>query len=604
MKKLFTHLGILLLMAILIFPKDLKAENGQMMFVAVLTAFDEVPPVLSDGYGLVTFIFSEDRKEVFIHGAFTDLSGPITACHIHFGNDTSTGPAIFDLSALISGNRIKGALPVSTGTLYQFAVTELLYINVHTADNPDGEIRGQLVQMSEFILPVIASAQNQIPPVASNAGGLGAFRFSKYLTRVDYQFLSVGLSGPATAAHIHMGNSTTNGPVIATLNTGDFITGSITVQTMVEDIFFAAIEGEAYFNLHTAANPNGEIRGQLILDQYNNGSALLNGSQETPPVTTTATAYGYASVDFPDLDSITYAVVYSGIVPTAAHIHKGKAGVSGGVIIPLALSNNPGLYLGRGALSDDNFTAFLKDELYFNIHSSAHPAGEIRGQIENNIYKSFAFDVCGDQEVPKKTGNGYGASFVAVNKANTEAICGLLVDGLSGPATAAHIHDGAFGVNGSVMVTLPTPDPSSVNFNIVNAIPIAGTTAGKIDLDGAYVNVHTAANPAGEIRGQVRRSLSCSINVGTVESVIQDVTLSNTLVHDILFLKANADKNIDANFYVSDISGKKLMQWVNTNFIPGNNTISFEVDALSSGFYLLNLVDENNSIRSFKFIKQ
>ncbi len=599
MKKIFTHFGILILVAILCSPKDLKAENGQMMFVAVLTAFDEVPPVLSDGLGLVTFIFSEDRKEVFIHGAFTDLSGPITGCHIHLGSSDTTGPVIFDLSALITGNRIKGALPVSTKSLYQFAVSGLLYVNVHTDANPSGEIRGTLIQMSEFVLPVIASAQNQIPPVASNAGGLGALRFSQYLTRVDYQFLPVGLSGPATAAHIHMGNSSTNGPVIAPLNTGDFITGSITDQTMVEDIFFAAVVGQAYLNVHTAANPTGEIRGQLIYDQPNNASSVLNGSQETPPVNTTAKAYGYASVDFPNLDSITYAVVYSGLVPTAAHIHKAKAGLSGPVIIPLKLSNAPGFYFGRAALSDDNFTAFLKDELYFNIHSAANPSGEIRGQIENNIYKSFAFDVCGDQEVPKKTVNGYGASFVAVNKGNTEAIYGLLVDGLTGPATAAHIYDGAFGVNGSVMVTLATPGPLSVDI-----LPIAGTTGGKIDLDGAYVNVHTAANPSGEIRGQVRRSLSCSINVGTVESAIQDITLSNTLVNDILYLKANSDKNIDANFYVSDISGKKLMQWTNTNFISGSNSISFIVDALSSGFYLLNLVDENNSIRSFKFVKQ
>lgn len=599
MKKLFTQVGFTLLLAILFSPKDLKAENGQMMFVAIMQGFDVLPPNLSDGKGLITLLFSEDRKEVFIHGAFTNLSGPAKACHIHIGSSDTTGPVVVDLSALISGNRIKGALPLQALNILQFAAAGQMYIDVETEAFPEGEIRGELVWMAEIIIPVLASAANEIPPVNLSAGGLGTLRFSQYLTRMDYQFLPVGLSGPAIAAHIHAGSSVMNGSVIATLNVGPFITGSITDPTMVEDILFEAVTGGAYLNVHTAANPNGEIRGQLILDNPVNASALLNGDQEVPPVTTTAKAYGYASLDYPLMDSITYVVAYSGIVPTVAHIHNGKPGVSGGVIIPLAASANPGLYFGRAAMSNTNLTSFLKDELYFNIHSTAHPSGEIRGQLENNLLKSYAFDLCGEQEVPKKTGNGYGASFVAVNKSNTEAIYGLLVDGLSGTATAAHIHDGAFGVSGPVLLGLTTPEPLWAD-----AIPITGLQGGKIDLDGAYVNVHTSANPAGEIRGQIRRSLSCSINTGTVESVIHDVSLHNNLISDVLKLNADSDKNVSADIYVSDISGKQLMHWENVFLTPGSNSVSLNLEQLSSGLYLLNVVDEYKSVQSFKFVKK
>jgi hypothetical protein len=599
MKKLFTQVGITLLLSMLICPKDLKAENGQMMFVAIMQGFDVLPPNLSDGKGLITLLFSEDRKEVFIHGAFTNLSGPAKACHIHIGSSDTTGPVVVDLSALISGNRIKGAIPLQALNVLQFAAAGQMYIDVETEAFPEGEIRGELVWMAEIILPVLASAANEIPPVSSTAGGLGTLRFSQYLTRLDYQFLPIGLSGPAIAAHIHAGSSTMNGSVIAPLNVGPFMSGTITDATMVEDILFEAVTGGAYLNVHTTANPNGEIRGQLILDNPSNASAVLNGDQEVPAVTTTARAYGYASLDYPLMDSITYAVVYSGIVPTAAHIHNGKPGVSGGVIIPLVASSTPGLYLGRAAMSNANLTAFMKDELYFNIHSAAHPGGEIRGQLQNNLLKSFAFDLCGDQEVPKKTGNGYGASFVAVNKSNTEAIYGLLVDGLSGPATAAHIHDGAFGVSGSVMVGLTTPEPLWAD-----AIPITGVQGGKIDLDGAYVNVHTSANPSGEIRGQIRRSLSCSINTGTVESAIHDISLNNNLISDVLRLNADSDKNVNADIYVSDISGNELMHWENISLAPGSNAVSLNVGQLTSGFYLLNVVNEYNSVSSFKFVKQ
>jgi hypothetical protein len=599
MKKLFTHFGMILLFASSFFPEILKAGNGQMMFVAIMSCGDEVPPIIGDGQGLVTILFSEDRKEAFVHGIFTDLTGPVTGCHIHLGSTEDSGPVVVDLSALVSGNTIKGKLPIQADLIFAAAVDYNLYINVHTAANPDGEIRGQLTWMSEVILPVLAQGSNEIPPVSTTGVGLGALRFSQNLTRMEYQIKPTGLSGPVTAAHLHYGLSSMNGAVAAPLNTGEFITGFIDDPTLVGDLFYAAYTDSLYLNVHTAAHPDGEIRGQVVIDNPNNATALLNGDQETPPVTTTAQGFGYAALDFPKLDSISYILVSSGIVPTAAHIHKSTAGVAGAVIIPLSATAFPGIYFGKTAISSDNVTSFMKDDLYFNIHSSAHPAGEIRGQFESNLLKSYAFDLCGDQEAPKKTVKGYGAGFVAVNKSNTELIYGLAVNDLTNTATAAHIHDGAFGSSGPVILALEKPQPLYVDY-----LPITGTVGGKIDLDGAYMNVHTSTNPAGEIRGQIRRQLSCAINVATVESAIHDLSLKSNLISDEIILNTSVDKNALATVYVSDISGKQLVQWPKTKFIPGISETSFQVEFLSSGFYLLNIVDENNSVRSLKFVKQ
>ena len=54
---------------------------------------------------------------------------------------------------------------------------------------------------------------------------------------------------------------------------------------------------------------------------------------------------------------------------------------------------------------------FFKDELYFNIHTAVNPGGEIRGQIETNLLKSFAFDLAGDQNFLQKP-PAYGAAYV------------------------------------------------------------------------------------------------------------------------------------------------------------------------------------------------
>jgi len=78
----------------------------------------------------------------------------------------------------------------------------------------------------------------------------------------------------------------------------------------------------------------------------------------------------------------------------------------------------------------------------------------------------------------------------------------LAFSGLTGPAVAAHIHVGRPGKSGAVLIALcgPCKGKSSGTFRVTRA-------AMKAILDrGAYVNVHTARNKAGEIRGRIRAS--------------------------------------------------------------------------------------------------
>jgi hypothetical protein len=75
----------------------------------------------------------------------------------------------------------------------------------------------------------------------------------------------------------------------------------------------------------------------------------------------------------------------------------------------------------------------------------------------------------------------------------------LTFAGLTGPATAAHIHLGAKGVSGNVLVPLCTPCKSPVKGTVTVSAAVAKDFAKHL----LYVNVHTAKNPAGEIRGQL-----------------------------------------------------------------------------------------------------
>ena len=117
----------------------------------------------------------------------------------------------------------------------------------------------------------------------------------------------------------------------------------------------------------------------------------LSGAQEVPAVVTGATGEGTLVISA-DGSTLTYVVTFSGLsgAPVAAHIHIGEAGVAGGVILPLVASASPMV----GTLTASNFTAsgaittfaqavaaIQAGNTYFNIHTAAHPGGEIRGQI-------------------------------------------------------------------------------------------------------------------------------------------------------------------------------------------------------------------------------
>jgi hypothetical protein len=106
----------------------------------------------------------------------------------------------------------------------------------------------------------------------------------------------------------------------------------------------------------------------------------LSGDMEVPPVSTMAA--GDASITIkPDM-SVSGKVMTSGLAGTMAHIHFGKAGSNGPVIITLAKSGDNGWMVPEGSkLSEAEYKAYQAGELYINVHTADHKPGEIRGQL-------------------------------------------------------------------------------------------------------------------------------------------------------------------------------------------------------------------------------
>src|SRR6202165_3163800 len=108
----------------------------------------------------------------------------------------------------------------------------------------------------------------------------------------------------------------------------------------------------------------------------------------------------------------------------------------------------------------------------------------------------------GKSEVPANTSAATGTADIDYDAATKKLSWKVTYTGLSGPATAAHFHGPAeSGKNAGVAVAIPNAvsSPAEGSATLTDA-QAADLTSGKY-----YVNVHTAANPAGEIRGQVTK---------------------------------------------------------------------------------------------------
>jgi len=108
-------------------------------------------------------------------------------------------------------------------------------------------------------------AANEVPPVASQGSGSVDAVFNKDTNLLRWKVSYAGLSGPATAAHFH-------GPASAGSNAGVALPwpGPITSPMEGSATLTAAqaadlMAGRWYANIHTAANPGGEVRGQMAV---------------------------------------------------------------------------------------------------------------------------------------------------------------------------------------------------------------------------------------------------------------------------------------------------------------------------------------------------
>ncbi|MCA6117726.1 CHRD domain-containing protein [Bradyrhizobium sp. WSM 1738] len=108
----------------------------------------------------------------------------------------------------------------------------------------------------------------------------------------------------------------------------------------------------------------------------------------------------------------------------------------------------------------------------------------------------------GKSQVPPNTSTATGTADIDYDPASKKLSWKLSYSGLSGPATAAHFHGPAeAGKNAGVAVAIPNAASSPVE----GSATLTDAQAADLVAGRYYINIHTAANPGGEIRGQVTK---------------------------------------------------------------------------------------------------
>ncbi len=233
---------------------------------------------------------------------------------------------------------------------------------------------------------VTLSGSSEVPPVETTARGTATIDIDEASNTVVINVRTSGISPNPTAAHLHTNFAGANGPVLFPLTQQPNLNNFSGTTTLTSEQITTLNNGGMYINVHSAAVPSGELRGQVLGADVSLISFPLEGSQENPPVSTAST--GNATITLIGDEGLEVRATHDIDNSTAAHIHNGIVGVNGPVLVALtqvpASSNGAGTI--TGSISGDDFTDELRNgirdgNLYVNLHSTTNPSGELRGQI-------------------------------------------------------------------------------------------------------------------------------------------------------------------------------------------------------------------------------
>lgn len=382
-------------------------------YSAVLLGVNEVPSVTSTGMGTAVARFREGRLTV--SGGFSNLASDLSVAtrggaHLHLAVAGRNGPIAFELAMDIDSSQ-RTASFITDDNVFELDDDQIealenngIYVNIHSAANRSGELRGQLApheRLTSFLAD-LSGHQEQPEPVDTEGNG-------KLMVDVDPNGQGVtvsgsvnGLSTPiltslAGGGHLHIGLAGESDEIIFPLllqlddnDLGAVINPQGNFYDLQEEQLEAFYDRGIYANFHTTDFEAGEIRGQVLNLAKGYFGSNLSGNNALPITPSLGTGFlVYELYDGSIVATGAFGNLDSAYDPSiGSHLHIGNAASTGPVVIALDPDFSDDGLFGQYIAEENTFpiSSGLADTLrnggiYFNLHTVEYPAGEIRGQV-------------------------------------------------------------------------------------------------------------------------------------------------------------------------------------------------------------------------------
>ena len=460
--------------AFLLFSLSATAQT----FVFDLSGAQEVPPVPTTASGGCYGSLDQPGATFAITCVHNVTNA--TVMHIHRGSGAIAfdmgDPSVSPVTATWTGMTPADISELLAGTMY---------VNIHTAGRPAGEIRGTILPRTVDTVNFTADGSQVVPPNSSNATASCTADLDTNATSLAIDCTHT-LAG-ATSAHVHEAPFGYNGPIVFTFpSAASPLSGNMPMTPRLVADFAATF---LYLDLHTPGGseetPSDEIRGQIGTPPAGAGTGTIIITKETSPAG--GTGFGFTETITPggftldDGDSRTFASV----APGAYTITENDPSGAQYTVADVSCNDADSAGDANTRAATINVDAGETVRCTF-VNFKTSPTDSI-----------FVFHLSGDQELPPVTTNERGGCMGRFDSAasSLSLVCVHDVD----LATVMHIHRGAAGASGPAIFDMGEPtSPVVATWSGMTPADVADLLAGNL-----YMNIHTAGRPAGAIRGQI-----------------------------------------------------------------------------------------------------
>jgi CHRD domain/Secretion system C-terminal sorting domain len=314
----------------------------------------------------------------------------------------------------------------------------------------------------------------------------------------------------------------------------------------------------------------------------------FDGSDSSQIVNTPGRGSGWAILSA-NRTRLDYTFAYTRLTAraTVAHFHSGRRGQAGGVVFDITnvlTKDSSGFVSGSWTnISPANADLLVSGGLYLNIHTGNFPGGEIRAQVNLASGAGYSINLSGANGVPPIQTPGRGAGYAVLRQSDSTLAYRATVFGLTGPITVSHFHVGAAGISGGVAT--PISFVTSGGNTTDSTWKLNTTSFDNLGAERLYMNVHTAMNAGGEIRGQVRTLAFNVVGVRQVAGTSLAMRITPNPATDMVTMNVALPQAGNVSMRVYDALGRAVSEVIEGTWTSGSASARFNVSSYTTGMY-------------------